>query len=92
MDRDRARDLRKHSTDAERILWSKLRNRRFGGFKFRRQVILGNYCVDFVCFEMRLVIELDGSQHAEPNHIQHDAERTGWLESQGSEGFRILRF
>jgi len=60
---DRARSLRKSLTDTERLLWSKLRGRRFGGFKFRRQVPLGPFIADFVCFEQRLIVELDGGQH-----------------------------
>jgi very-short-patch-repair endonuclease len=61
---ERARALRRAMTEAERLLWSKLRNRRFGQFKFRRQVAIGRYIVDFVCFDRRLVLELDGGQHA----------------------------
>ncbi|WP_156414783.1 endonuclease domain-containing protein, partial [Legionella moravica] len=60
--RQRARDLRNNSTDAERHLWYYLRANRFG-FKFKRQVQIGEYLVDFVCLEKRLIIEFDGGQH-----------------------------
>jgi very-short-patch-repair endonuclease len=83
----RARRLRCESTDHERLLWSKLRNRRFAQFKFRRQVPLGNSIADFVCFQTRLVIELDGGQHAQRR--QYDAQRTAWLQSHG---FEVVRF
>jgi very-short-patch-repair endonuclease len=61
----RARRLRAEMSDEERILWMLLRDRRFADFKFRRQVPLGDYVVDFVCYGAKLVLELDGSQHAE---------------------------
>lgn len=82
----RARELRRRMTDAERFIWSKLRNRRFGRFKFRRQVPLGPYIVDFVCLERRLIVELDGGQHA--RQVAYDEERTRWLAAQG---FRVVR-
>ncbi len=82
----RARELRKNMTDAERKLWNHLRNRQLGGLKFRRQHPIGKYVVDFVCFEKKIVIEVDGSQHLE-NRI-YDAERTEWLEKQG---FKVIR-
>jgi len=73
-------------TEAERRLWRGLRMRQMAGFKFRRQVPLGPYIVDFVCLEARLVIEVDGGQHA---GSEHDRVRDAWLEAQG---FRMLRF
>ena len=82
-----AKNLRKKSTDAERLLWRHLRAKQLEGFKFRRQQPIGNYVVDFVCFENRIVIEVDGGQHAIEK--EKDSERTKWLESQG---FKILRF
>jgi very-short-patch-repair endonuclease len=84
---DRARSLRRKMTETERLLWSKLRNRRFGQFKFRRQIPLGHYIVDFVCFDRRLVLELGGGQHTLQR--EYDATRTRWLEEQG---FRVVRF
>jgi very-short-patch-repair endonuclease len=85
--RRRARQLRKNPTDAERLLWRKLRFWQIDGFKFRRQQPLGPYIVDFVCLEKRLVIELDGGQHAQ--QADYDTERDDWLRNQG---FVVLRF
>lgn len=87
MSRERARQLRKDMTDAERALWARLRRRQVLGHKFRRQQPLGPFIVDFVCLERKLVIEVDGGQHADQQ--QDDARRTGWLEDQG---FVVLRF
>ena len=86
LQRQRARNLRKNSTDAERHLWYYLRAGRLG-FKFKRQVPIGAYIVDFVCLEKRLVIELDGGQHID-NKI-YDTKRTNWLMTHG---FKVLRF
>jgi len=85
----RARRLRRASTDAEKLLWQKLRARQLGGAKFRRQTPIGPYIVDFVSFEHKLVVEIDGGQHSASAERQHDTKRTTWLESQG---FRVLRF
>ena len=74
-------------TDAEHRLWYHLRGRRFGQRKFRRQVPLGDYIVDFLCEEARLVVELDGGQHAS-QHAYDDA-RTAWLNKRG---YSVLRF
>jgi very-short-patch-repair endonuclease len=63
-------------TDAERKLWYALRDRRFAGFKFRRQVPFGNFIADFICFEQRFIIEVDGSQHADS---RRDELRDRWL-------------
>jgi very-short-patch-repair endonuclease len=82
-----AKALRHCSTEAESALWAHLRNRRFHGFKFRRQQLLGSYIVDFVCFEIKLVIELDGGQHAIEK--AKDQQRDTWLRGQG---FQVLRF
>jgi len=79
--------LRKNSTKAERLLWRNLRAKQMKKFKFRRQEPIGNYIVDFVCFENRVVIEVDGSQHMV--EVARDKERERWLRSQG---FTILRF
>ena len=86
MPNQRARQLREFSTDAERRMWSALRDRRLSRYKFRRQHPIGRYIVDFACTEYRLVIELDGSQHADN---AADARRTAWLESTG---WRMVRF
>lgn len=83
------RSLRGDSTDAERALWRQLRNRRLGGFKFRRQAPIGRYIADFACFEAKVVVELDGSQHADEPCAERDHVRDEWLESQG---FEVLRF
>ncbi len=87
MSTQKARELRKNRTDAEKRLWERLRRSRIDGFRFRQQAPIGKYIVDFVCFEAKLVVELDGGQHVE--QATYDAKRTGWLETQG---FRILRF
>jgi len=84
-----ARTQRAAMTRAEAILWRELRNRRLGGFKFRRQVPIGPYVVDFLCYEGRLIVELDGPPHHDSRQRDQDARRDAWLDSQG---FRILRF
>ena len=84
----RAGQLRRQATDAERLLWYRLRGGQLG-VKFRRQAPIGPYIVDFVCFQRRLVIELDGEQHRLPAKRAYDAQRTRWLQAQG---FRVLRF
>ena len=82
----KARRLRRDLTDAERKLWFELRDRRLRGYKFVRQEPIGPYYVDFVCRDQKLVIEVDGGQHAESNH---DAVRARFLLG---DGYRILRF
>ena len=82
-----ARRLRRDQTDVERRLWQRLRDRRLCGTRFRRQHPIGTFIVDFCCTEAKLVIELDGSQHA--LQTRADAERTAFLEGQG---YRVLRF
>ncbi|MEK7354481.1 MAG: endonuclease domain-containing protein [Chloroflexota bacterium] len=84
-----AQVLRHQQTPAERILWNKLRGIKLNGNKFRRQHPIGNYIVDFVSLENKLVIEIDGGQHNEVPIIEHDEKRTKWLESKG---YRVLRF
>ena len=84
---ERARQLRKELTLAERKLWSYLRGNQLNGISFRRQHAIGNYIVDFVAIKQKLVIELDGSQHLEQE--EYDTERTAFLESQG---FKVIRF
>ena len=89
MKHDFARKLRREQTDTERKLWSALRGRQFDGFKFRRQQPIGPYVVDFVCFEAKLVIELDGGQHGSDNGLAYDANRTQFLHR---DGFAVIRF
>lgn len=85
----KTKTLRKRQTPQEVILWSKIRAKRFHGFKFRRQYALGKYIVDFVCLEKKLIIELDGWQHKKENQERYDEERTKFLEKLG---FRVIRF
>lgn len=82
-----AKRMRRTPTDAEARMWWHLRAARFGGLKFRRQQPIGRYIVDFVCFERKLVVEIDGSQHLADGERDH--ARTAWLESQG---YTVLRF
>jgi very-short-patch-repair endonuclease len=81
-----ARDLRKNQTEAEALLWSSLRNRRLAGYRFSRQVRMGSFIVDFCCRAEKLIVELDGSQHAES---KADDRRTDWL---NAHGYSLLRF
>jgi very-short-patch-repair endonuclease len=83
----RARELRKDQTDAEALLWSRLRNRQLSGLKFRRQRPVADYIADFACLEIGLVIELDGGQHVE--QAGYDARREDVMRS---EGFQTVRF
>jgi very-short-patch-repair endonuclease len=83
---ERARQLRQDATDAEQRLWSALRDRRLSGYRFRRQYPIGRYIADFACTRHRLIVEADGSQHADSDA---DRARTAWLEGQG---WRVLRF
>ncbi|MEK6568239.1 MAG: DUF559 domain-containing protein [Candidatus Omnitrophota bacterium] len=80
-----AKRLRSNSTEAEKYLWYMLRNKNLG-VKFRRQVVIDRHIVDFACFERRIVIEVDGGQHAQS---EQDNIRDQWLAGQG---FKILRF
>jgi len=82
-----ARKLRHQSTDAERVLWRYLRAHRMAGYKFRRQVVIDPYIVDFVCLEARLIVEADGGQHLE--QAEADLKRSVFLESLG---YKVLRF
>jgi very-short-patch-repair endonuclease len=85
--RDRARRLRREDTDAEAKLWGALCDRRLGGWKWRRQVPIKPYIVDFLCLEAKLVVELDGGQHND--QVAYDERRTRHLETLG---YRVLRF
>ena len=84
---ERARKLRQNQTEAEKLLWSRLRRRQMAGVRFRRQVPIGPYIVDFASHEAKLVIEVDGGQHDRDS----DAEkaRTERIER---DGYRVLRF
>jgi very-short-patch-repair endonuclease/succinate dehydrogenase flavin-adding protein (antitoxin of CptAB toxin-antitoxin module) len=81
-----AKQLRSNMTDAEKLLWYHLRGHRFQGVKFKRQQPLGNYIVDFVSFEKKVVVEVDGGQHFDS---ESDSQRDIWLQGQG---FQVLRF
>ena len=85
----RARQLRRDQTWAEKKLWRLLRERRFAGYKFRRQHPFDQYFLDFYCPEARLVIELDGGGHGHPEQQAHDAARDALLRAQGIEVKRI---
>ena len=80
-----AKILRKRLTDAEKFLWGHVRGKQLEGFKFRRQEPIGNYVADFVCYEKRVIVEVDGSQHCS----EKDHERDRWFEGQG---FKVIRF
>ena len=82
-----ARKLRKNPTEAEQRLWSRLRRKQLGGHRFRRQVPMGRYVVDFICHDARLVVEVDGGGHAA--QIDRDRERESFLETRG---YRTVRF
>jgi very-short-patch-repair endonuclease len=83
---DAAKALRRDSTKAEQRLWAMVRNRGVGGFKFRRQHPIGRFVADFCCWEARLIVEVDGGQHADS---AGDDRRTAWLAEQG---WRVVRF
>ncbi len=85
----RARRLRRSTTDAEKLLWKQLRKLDLKGSHFRRQIPIGPYIADFGCMAVRLLIEIDGSQHGETAKEVYDEKRTRWLEK---EGYRVLRF
>ena len=81
-----AKQLRVNMTDAEKLLWYHLRGHQFLGVKFKRQQPLGNYIVDFISFEHKIIIEVDGGQHLDS---ESDKQRDTWLQGQG---FQVLRF
>jgi very-short-patch-repair endonuclease len=84
-----ARMLRRNSTRPEKKLWDRVRAGQLGGFQFRRQFPIGEFIVDFCCRERRLVIELDGSQHADAARMAQDRERTRLISTCG---YRVIRF
>jgi very-short-patch-repair endonuclease len=83
----RARRMRRDATDAERKVWSLVRNRRLDGYKFRRQIWIGSFIVDFVCEESKLIVEIDGGQHV--MQLSYDWARTRYFEARG---YRVVRF
>jgi very-short-patch-repair endonuclease len=83
----RVRQLRREMTPAEKLLWSRLRSRRLDGFKFRSQVWLGAFIADFYCWEAKLIVEVDGSQHAD--RIGYDSARS---QKPAGQGYQVLRF
>jgi very-short-patch-repair endonuclease len=85
----RARELRTTSTEAERLLWSKLRDRRLDGYKFRRQHPVGPFFAHFACVEAKLIVEVDGGQHFDAEAQAADERRTATL---ARHGFHVLRF
>ena len=84
-----ARELRRNSTDAERRIWSYLRGQRLEGHVFRRQHPVGEYIADFYCHAAKLIVELDGGQHTEPDAVEYDKRRTKAMEAAG---VRVIRF
>ena len=84
-----AKHMRSNMTKEENKLWYYLRAKRFYDYKFKRQVLIGNYIVDFLCPEKKLIIELDGGQHNEIDAINYDNERTKFLSSLG---YKVIRF
>ena len=84
-----ARELRKNMTPQERKLWNIIKNKQFYGYRFRRQFPIGRYIVDFVCRETKIIIEIDGGQHNQPEDIEYDKIRSEFLIS---EGYQVVRF
>jgi len=85
--RARARSLRNSQTDVEGLLWSRLRRKQMHGLRFRRQTPIGQYIADFACLRVRLIVEIDGSQHSDA--IDYDVRRSEYFRQFG---FRVLRF
>ena len=85
----KARVLRLHATETETVFWQHLRNRRLAGFKFKRQVPIGPFIVDFLCYQKNLIIEFDGGQHQLESGQQYDQKRTAYLQTKG---YKVLRF
>lgn len=84
-----ARKLRKNQTPQEQKIWQLLRNNQFQNLKFRRQYPIGDYVVDFICKEEKIIIEIDGGQHNIDKNIEKDKLRTEYLKSKG---YRVIRF
>jgi very-short-patch-repair endonuclease len=86
---ERARYLRRNQTNAERKLWVYLRELKQEGFHFRRQCPVGPYVADFLCYSVRVVVEVDGGQHGTSEGIEHDRRRDEWFVKNG---YRVLRY
>ena len=84
-----AREQRAEAVQAEAIIWRSVRDRRCEGAKFRRQAPLGNFIVDFVCYDRRLIVEIDGPSHQNVEQQAGDRERDVWLREQGSRMLRL---
>ena len=87
--KERARALRAQTTTSERELWSRLRLKQVLGIQFYRQKPIGDYIVDFYAPKVKLVVEVDGSQHLDSDYVERDAQRDSYLTSVG---LRVLRF
>jgi very-short-patch-repair endonuclease len=83
-----AREQRANAVQSEAIIWRAVRNRRCEGFKFQRQVPIGNFIVDFFCFDRRLIVEVDGPSHESAEQQAKDCAREAWLREQG---YQVLR-
>ncbi len=84
----RARSLRHSQTEAEQLLWWRMRNRNLNGFKFNRQAPVGPFIADFLCNDRKLIVEVDGATHGEDHETAYDERRTAYLEAKG---YRVLR-
>ncbi len=87
--KQRRKELRRNQTEAEKVFWSHIRNRRFCGMRFVRQYSAGPYILDFYCPKLKLAIELDGGQHAQDDNREYDTARSAYLKSQGID---VMRF
>jgi len=84
-----AKKMRSNMTKEEVKLWNIVRRKKFYGYKFKRQVLIGNYIVDFLCPDKSLIVEIDGGQHNEDSELQNDIKRTDYLNKQG---YTVIRF
>jgi very-short-patch-repair endonuclease len=87
--RAHARTMRKTMTSAETILWSRLQGRALQGFRFNRQVEIGPYIADFVCRDLKVIVEVDGATHSDATEVRYDFKRDAFLESKGYVVFRV---
>jgi len=87
--KEHSRDLRRNMTEAEKLIWSRIRKKQVKDYQFYRQRIIGNYIVDFYCPKAGLIVELDGGQHYHPEDLKKDTLRDDYMESLG---LKILRF